>query len=180
MHTFKLKGTGMIAFHLGCDGHRDEEGNLCYTPHKYSEYIEKLMDNYLLLFGEHPCNAHSPLIQGNHPELDTSDLLDDANIPIYQSLIGLLQWAIQLGGFDIATAVMALSRFPRQGHLDRARQQIDRFILTEHCHFQIAIQVAQHVFVGHGNVLRRTARHFRDDVFHLCHINNFLAFIFRQ
>jgi len=42
-----------------------------------------------------------------------------------QSMIGALQWAIQLGRFDIMTAVMTLSSFranPRQGHLDRAKR----------------------------------------------------------
>jgi len=42
----------------------------------------------------------------------------------YQSLIGSLRCAIRIGRFDIATAVMTLSRFrvsPRQGHLDRGK-----------------------------------------------------------
>lgn len=39
-------------------------------------------------------------------------------------MIGALQWVISLGCFDIATAVMTLSRFrvaPRIGHLERAK-----------------------------------------------------------
>jgi hypothetical protein len=28
-HKFKLKGTGLIAFHLGMDFTRDEDGTLC-------------------------------------------------------------------------------------------------------------------------------------------------------
>jgi len=110
-HKFKLKGTGAVSFHLGC-----------YAPH---QHIEKVMDNYLRLFGKRPHNAHSPIVQADHPELDTSDLLDNAGIQIYQSLIGSLQWAIQIGRFNIATAVMTLSRFracPRQGHLDRSHR----------------------------------------------------------
>jgi len=85
------------------------------------------MDNYLCLLGKRPHNAHSPIVQGNHPELDTSELLNDAGVQMYQSLIGSLQWAIQIGRFDIATAVMTLSRFracPRQGHLDRVKHVI--------------------------------------------------------
>jgi hypothetical protein len=31
-HKFKLKGTGTIAFHLGCDFFRDDVGVLCMTP----------------------------------------------------------------------------------------------------------------------------------------------------
>jgi len=93
-HKFKLKGTDTVSFHLGCDWFRVDDGNLCYAPR---QYIEKVMDNYLRLFGTHPHNAHSPIVQGDHPELDTSDLLDDTGIQIYQSLIGSLQWAIQIG-----------------------------------------------------------------------------------
>ena len=56
-----------------------------------------------------PCS--SPLEKGDHPELDTSELLDPTGVQQYQSLIGSLQWAISLGRFDIATAVMTMSGF---------------------------------------------------------------------
>jgi hypothetical protein len=39
-HKFKLKETGTIAFHLGCEFFRDDEGILCMAP---KEYIEKMM-----------------------------------------------------------------------------------------------------------------------------------------
>ena len=121
-HKFKLKGTGPIEFHLGCDYFRDKDGNLCYAPRKY---IEKCIANYERLFGKQPDKRSSPLEKGDHPELDTSELLDAEHTQIYQSLIGSLQWAIQIGRFDVATATMTLSRFraaPRQGHLDRAKR----------------------------------------------------------
>jgi hypothetical protein len=121
-HKFKLKGTGPVTFHLGCDFFRDEDNNLCYAPRKY---IEKILDNYERIFGEKPRQVFSPLAKGDHPELDTSELLDDDKTKIYQSLIGALQWVIQIGRFDVSTAVMTLSRFramPRQGHLDRVRR----------------------------------------------------------
>ena len=34
-HGFKLKGTGLIAFHLGCDFTRDAYGTLCMAPVKH-------------------------------------------------------------------------------------------------------------------------------------------------
>ena len=119
---FKLKGTGPTEFHLGCDFFRDEEGVLCYAPKKY---IEKILENYRRIFGQWPKALHSPLVDGDHPELDTSELLNETDQKIYQSLIGALQWVIQIGRFDITTAVMTLSRFramPRQGHLDRVKR----------------------------------------------------------
>jgi hypothetical protein len=95
---------------------------MCYAPIKY---IEKMTENFKRIFGHTPKNASSPLAKGDHPELDTSDLLDMEGIKIYQSLIGALQWVIQIGRFDVATAVMTMSRFrasPRQGHMDRVKR----------------------------------------------------------
>ena len=121
-YKFKLKGTGPISYHLGCDFFRDDDGNLCYAPRKY---IEKMLANYQRIFGQMPRQVLSPLIKGDHPELDKTELLDVAQVQIYQSLIGALQWTIQIGRFDVATAVMTMSRFraaPRQGHLDRVKR----------------------------------------------------------
>jgi hypothetical protein len=122
-HSFKLKGTGPCTFHLGCDFFRDEDGVLCVGPRKY---IERMCDQYEQIFGEKPkTNVTSPLIKGDHPEADTSDLLDNTGIQQYQSLIGTLQWTITLGRFDVGTAVMTMSGFrvaPRVGHLDRLKR----------------------------------------------------------
>ena len=121
-HHFKLKGTGPISFHLGADFFRDEQGRLCSAPLKY---IEKMMSNCAHIFGTKPKEAVSPLTKGDHPELDKSELLDLEHIKIYQSLIGALQWIIQLGRFDVCTAVMTMSRFraaPRHGHMDRVKR----------------------------------------------------------
>ena len=72
-HHFKLKGTGPISFHLGCDFYREADGTLCFAPRKY---ITKVIENYKRLFGEvPPKKASSPLEHGDHPELDTSPLL---------------------------------------------------------------------------------------------------------
>ena len=59
--------------------------------------------------------------KGDHPELDTSEMLDEEKITKYQSLIGALQWVVTIGRFDVATAVMSLSLFraaPPVGHLE--------------------------------------------------------------
>ncbi len=122
-NNFKLKGTGPVSFHLGCDYFRDEEGTLCFGPKKY---IERMCDEYERMFGEKPrTKVSSPLEKGDHPEMDTSDLLDIDGIKKYQSLIGTLQWTITLGRFDIATAVMTMSGFRvarRVGHLERLKR----------------------------------------------------------
>ena len=122
-YKFKLKGTGPIEVHLGMTFQRDQDGDLCISSAKF---IEKLIGTYEKFFGEKPKqNVPSPLEKGDHPELDTSELLDSQGITIYQSLIGSLQWAVSIGRFDIHTAVMTLSGFrvaPRRGHLDRAKR----------------------------------------------------------
>ena len=121
-YKFQLKGTGDIHYHLGTDFVRDDEGRLCYEPR---QYIEKMLSNYVRLFGEEPRPRQAPLDAGDHPELDTTALLDIEQTSIYQSLIGALQWVIQIGRFDITTPVMTLSRFraaPRFGHLERVKR----------------------------------------------------------
>jgi hypothetical protein len=122
-YKFKLKGTGPIKYHLGMGFSRDSDGTLCITPLKY---IEKMINHYEKIFGESPRqNVSSPLEKGDHPELDTLELLDSQGITIYQSLIGALQWVITIGRFDVQTAVMTLSGFrvaPRRGHLERAKR----------------------------------------------------------
>ena len=120
-YKYKLKGTGPLAFHLGCNFFRDESDTLCFAPKKY---IDKILDAYKHMFGENPKPVTTPLEKGDHPELDTGDELDEEGIKKYQSLIGSLQWAVTLGRLDIMTSVMSLSSFracPREGHLRRVK-----------------------------------------------------------
>jgi hypothetical protein len=116
VHKFKLKGTGSMHFHLGSDYFRDKEGTMCYGPKKY---ISELIDKFQREFGKKPKLLSLPLERGDHPKQDTSELLDMKGVKLYQSLIGSLQWIVQLGRLDIATAIMSLSGYraaPRKGH----------------------------------------------------------------
>jgi hypothetical protein len=121
-HKFKLKGVGPLTYHLGCDYFRDDVGTLCYGPKKY---ISKLIDQYEGMYGTKPREYTSPLEKGDHPEVDTTEELDQDGIKRYQTMIGCLQWAVSLGRFDIQTATMTMSRFrvaPRKGHLERLKR----------------------------------------------------------
>ena len=83
------------------------------------------MDTFKRIFKEKPKKAKTPLIGGDHPELDDSELLDEEGTSHFQTLSGQLQWVITIGRFDVFTATMTLSRFraaPRKGHLDRAKR----------------------------------------------------------
>jgi hypothetical protein len=109
-YKFKLKGTGpMTCYHLRCDFTRDGDNVLVQSPKKY---LERTFDKYTRIFGEKPRVASSLLEKGDHLELDPAEYFGFDNIKKYhQSVIGSLQWAISLGRFDIATAVMTLSAF---------------------------------------------------------------------
>ena len=78
------------------------------------------------MHGETPkCSYQSPLEKNDHPELANTELLDDEGIGQHQSLIGILQWTITLGRFDVGTAVMTMSSFcvaPCKGHLERLKR----------------------------------------------------------
>ena len=64
----------------------------------------RMFSSYERMFGQAPKQVvTSPIKKGDHPELDTSDLLEPDDVQKYRSLIGALQWAITIGRFDIAT-----------------------------------------------------------------------------
>ena len=87
-HKFKIKGSGPITYHLGCDFGRDNDDTLYFTPRKH---IEKIDDCYFNMFGcKQKLNHVAPLKKGDHPKLDVSDCLDEDGVKKHQSLIGLI------------------------------------------------------------------------------------------
>jgi hypothetical protein len=120
--AFKVKGTRPATYHLGVDYFRDKNGVLCMAPKKC---IEKLIDTYVPMFGAKPKHVSSPLEHGDHPEMDDSIELKIKDIKKFQTMIGSLQWVVQIRCINITTAVMTLSSFranPRQGHLNRVKR----------------------------------------------------------
>jgi hypothetical protein len=118
---YKLREEEGISYHIGGDFFRDPDGTLCYGA---KTYIKRMLANYERMFGIMPKEYNAPLEAGDHPELDTSEFLDNDGIKKYQSLIGALQWAISLCRYDINCAVMTMGRFrtaPRKGHLERLK-----------------------------------------------------------
>jgi len=64
----------------------------------------------------------TPMLQGDRPEEDESELLDERDTTHYQSLLGKLNWIVTTVRYDISYAVVSLARFsaaPRRGHLKR-------------------------------------------------------------
>ena len=80
------------------------------------EYNKKLSDiNY---------SPQNPFSAVNYrPELDTSHECSNEQVTLFQNLIGVLRWIVELGRIDIAFEVSSLSKFlasPRTGHLVQA------------------------------------------------------------
>ncbi len=74
---FKLKGDGPVSYHLGLNYIRDKDGILKQQP---IQYIEKMMASYKQMFDSVPKKYKTPLDKGDHPEIDTSELLDEDGI----------------------------------------------------------------------------------------------------
>ncbi|MGH3055100.1 MAG: hypothetical protein ACRDL7_09005, partial [Gaiellaceae bacterium] len=73
------------------------------------------------IFGSLPQHK-LPMTAGDHPEEDISSILTSTDRELYQMLIGMGQWIINLGRIDIMYSISSLSRFsscPREGHMDR-------------------------------------------------------------
>jgi hypothetical protein len=65
---------------------------------------------------------NTPMQPNYRPELDVSPLLDPDQANHYTSLIGVLKWAVELGGIDIYIYVSLLSSQlaqPRVGHMQQ-------------------------------------------------------------
>ena len=86
-YEYKLKGVGPLTYHLGCNFERDEDGTLQVGPRKY---IEKMMQWYEQTYDSKPTKASFPLIKGDHPECDETDLCNDGETKLYQAMIGQL------------------------------------------------------------------------------------------
>jgi hypothetical protein len=99
-----------------------------------------MVESYKQMFNENPpSKANSQFDSYDHPEVNTSEFLDEDGIQKYQSVIGSMQWAISIGCFDIAIHVMSMSIFrtsPCCGHLDRAKRMVgylSKFRLAKIC-----------------------------------------------
>ena len=123
-HNYTLKGCEEPKYHLGADIFRDQDNTLCIGA---QTYIRRLLDNYLHLYGELPYKVSTTLKVNDHPELDTTRECTPDEIAKYHSLLGACQWMITLCRFDIAHAIMTLSRFrnlPHIGHVERLKRVI--------------------------------------------------------
>ena len=121
-----------MTYHLGADYFEDPDGTFVSQPKKY---IDQLADTYKRLFNEDPPKGYkTPLDKNDHPELDTSEILEGDMAAKYLTMVGQLQWLKTLGRFDIHAQVATISRFraaPGQGHMDRLKRIYSYAIRTK-------------------------------------------------
>ncbi len=93
------------------------------SPSKYIQGAVHNVKKYLKENGEAPLvkRASTPVASGYRPEFDVSDELGTDKTSYFQSLIGILQWCVELGRVDIITETLMLASHlavPREGHLE--------------------------------------------------------------
>ncbi len=120
---FLVKTSGKPDYYLGND-YRFEgnEGIWTVGSKTYAaEAIRKVEEQ----MGVIP-KANTPLPPKDcHPEMDESPLLGESDHRLFQMLVGMGNWLVVLGRFDLAFAMCSLSRFnacPREGHLILAKR----------------------------------------------------------
>ena len=85
-YHLKVKGDGKWTYHLGADYFEDTDGTFVSQPKKY---IDKLADTYKRLFNEDPPKGYkTPLDKNDHPELDTSEILEGDMAAKYLTMVG--------------------------------------------------------------------------------------------
>ena len=105
-YHLKVKGDGKLTYHLGADYFEDPDGTFVSQPKKY---IDKLADTYKRLFNEAPPKGYkTPLDKNDHPELDTSEILEGDMAAKYLAMVGQLQWLVTSGRFDIHAQVATI------------------------------------------------------------------------
>ena len=107
-YHLKVKGDDKLTYHPGADYFEDPNGTFVSQPKKY---IDKLADTYKRLFNEDlPKGYKTPLDKNDHPELETSEILEGDMAAKYLTMMGQLQWLVTLWRFDIHAQVATMSR----------------------------------------------------------------------
>ena len=92
-----------------------------------SKYIKSSVENLAKILKEKKLKLSSkkmdaPISNGYRPEMDVSDELNSEDAQLFQSLIGILRWTVEIGRIDICAEVSMLSShlaLPRHGHLQQ-------------------------------------------------------------
>ena len=118
-YLVKDSSKGPPSYYLGNDYKKDKKGRWCIGC---KTYLTEAVNRIEALLGKPLPKKDTPMVDGDHPEEDQSEILNDEGHQQYQMLIGMLNWVVCIGRMDIAFSVASLSRFsacPRKGHLER-------------------------------------------------------------
>jgi len=121
---YKLKDVGPPKRYLGATIEKINIDGMTTWCMSAREYLEKAIPVIEERFGTQKQNNKitTPLPKDYHPELDNSNLLNDEHIEVYQSYIGILQWAVELGRIDLAQSCSLMPRYsaaPRSDQLTK-------------------------------------------------------------
>ncbi len=82
------------------------------------KYLKEALHNVEYIILQHrlqlPTKASTPLTSNYHPELDVSPYLNDAKHNLYQQLVDILCWAVELGRIDIHLPVTLMTQYLAQ------------------------------------------------------------------
>ena len=120
--NYRLKDVGPPKRYLGATVEKINIAGMDTWCMSARDYLEKAIPVIEERFGPLKQNNKitTPLPKDYHPELDNSTFLDDEHIEMYQSYIGVLRWAVELGRIDLSHAASLMARFaaaPRTDHL---------------------------------------------------------------
>jgi len=123
--SYDLKDIGPPARYLGATiGKYDLDGFITKFI-SAEDYLEKALPNIEERFGKLESlfprsKLGSPASTDYHPEIDTSNFLDEDATNLYQSYVGILRWAVEISRIDLAHSAATMAKFmasPREGHL---------------------------------------------------------------
>ena len=100
---FGLKGVGTPEYYSGADILFNQSTGLWEVSAK--TYIKRCKERIEAMFDTQLKNYGSPMEGDDHPELDDTPLMSADEITKYQMLVGMAQWAVNLGRFDVQYAV---------------------------------------------------------------------------
>ena len=107
-----------------------------------NQYVKSAVSNVKEYVGKHkhlkiPPHCNTPIQTSYRPKLDITPELSSHKASYYMSLIGMLQWIVELGRVDICLKVLMMSShvtLPREGHLQQVFHifsYLDKFHNTE-------------------------------------------------
>lgn len=124
-HNYRLKDEGPPERYLGARiGRYDISGTKTWYMSadlylkKAIDEVERRWGNLSKLFSRTSLDVPAP--SDFHPEVDESRVLGDDDVQLFQSYVGILRWAVELGRVDLAHVTGVMARFaacPRAGHL---------------------------------------------------------------